>query len=87
MTYDEISRFFGSRCLVRMRCRACLSGHMISGRILRGRHAGQILLKGHTFDAEDIEGIWAGTPPLKPQRKPLLQMLFGRRLFGSGSPV
>ena len=41
MTQKEISRFFGSRCHVRMSCRACRGGHIITGRLWRGRHAGE----------------------------------------------
>ena len=86
MTYDEISQFFGSRCLVRMKCRACRGGHMIIGRMERGKHPGDVVLKGHTFEVQDIEGIWQKSPPSGPRRRPLLPFLLGKRLLGSGIP-
>ncbi len=69
MQYEEVEPFLGSRCHLRLRCRACKSGHVLAGRIHRGKNVGEVVLKGYTFDVEDIDGIWTRTPPGNPGRR------------------
>jgi hypothetical protein len=84
MTYDEVEPFLGTRCQLRMRCRACRGGHVLSGHVRRGRHAGEVVLKGYTFDIEDIEVIWLPRPPDRPQRRRSVPLLFRRSPLASG---
>lgn len=87
MQYEEVEPFLGSRCHLRLRCRACKSGHVLSGRIHRGRNVGEVVLKGYTFDVEDIDGIWTRTPPGKPGRRiPAPRPHLGLRSLLSGLP-
>lgn len=75
MSVDDLRPYFGKRCIVRLRCRACRSGHAITGRLEAGRHVGDVSLQGHTFSLEDIEAVSPshGGPPRRGSLLPLLR--------------
>ena len=87
MSVDELRPYFGVRCYVRLRCRACLIGHGIMGRLEEGRHVGDVAIEGHTFSLEDIEGVslMSGGPPRRIRLRVLFVSHFARLRRTAGS--
>ncbi len=67
MTAEELCPYLGSMCMVRFGCRSCGGAHVLQGAPALGRYAGEVLLRGHTFNIENIEQVWRPTEP--PRRR------------------
>jgi hypothetical protein len=86
----NITGEFGSDCRVRLRCHACQSSHVYNGPIQAGRHVGDVIVKGYTFNVDDIEMIWRPRSRGGPRRgafrwRPLVEGALPPRWAAGGS--